>query len=729
MIKVDRSGVIFPRELIERGQRAKDKLQYDFFDIPFSERIQKYPKFDDRIWHDARPFLAELFKGKCVYCETYIIGFAGEVDHFRPKMGAIGLDRRDKYPDYYWWLAYTWENLYLSCRECNFNKGSKFPVQGERGEERASLSALREQEEPLLLDPCSDDPDQHLAFAETGIVAPKTERGRITIEVLSLNRAHLVEARQREIADTRTRVLYMLAANKHSREALEEVLSPDRPYAAASRQTMHRFLREGLKDYFPTLDRDVQEKTLGQVGEASRFVSGEQQQKLDQDFVQEQQAEENVPVGSGAGDEFLFKKTQYITKVDIRNFRVIESLTLEFPPPQEGRKPWLILLGENGMGKSSILKAVALALMGEENYRALKLRPEMFLRRGCEDGHVEVHLTGYTKPFRLDFKRCDKEFRTNENNLHTLLFCYGGTRLLPTGRRRRRAPNDDYARINNLFDPFLPLLNAKSWLVGQDEERFGFSARAIKQLLTRDEERELTRVPPERPREVMLESKEPGGGDTLEALSDGYQSVIALAADILEIMLKHYDEVRDSEGIVLIDEIDVHLHPRWKVEIVGLLREVFPRVQFLVTTHDPLCLLGTLPGEVHVLRRDPETNHVQVKQVDVPPGTTADQVLTGFWFGLRSTLDEDTLAKLDRHRQLLREKRPETDQERQSLEATLRQRLGTYGDTSIDRMAQSVASEVIRTTTGTLMPEERAAMRQNIKQKLLNMLSEREKGG
>jgi predicted ATP-binding protein involved in virulence len=113
-----------------------------------------------------------------------------------------------------------------------------------------------------------------------------------------------------------------------------------------------------------------------------------------------------------------------------------------------------------------------------------------------------------------------------------------------------------------------------------------------------------------------IESKRAKEGDTLESLSDGYQSVIALASDILEVMLRYYDEVKDSEGIVLIDEINVHLHPRWKVEIVNLLRDVFPRVQFLVTTHDPLCLMGSRPGEVHVLHTNPETKQVQAQQVD-----------------------------------------------------------------------------------------------------------------
>ena len=111
-------------------------------------------------------------------------------------------------------------------------------------------------------------------------------------------------------------------------------------------------------------------------------------------------------------------------------------------------------------------------------------------------------------------------------------------------------------------------------------------------------------------------------------------------------VLETWPTAEKSQGIVLIDEIDVHLHPRWKVEIVSRLRRVFPRVQFIITTHDPLCLLGTRKGEVHVMRRDPESEQVVATQFDVPPGTTADQVLTGFWFGLPSTMDRETVAMI-----------------------------------------------------------------------------------
>ena len=90
----------------------------------------------------------------------------------------------------------------------------------------------------------------------------------------------------------------------------------------------------------------------------------------------------------------------------------------------------------------------------------------------------------------------------------------------------------------------------------------------------------------------------------LEDLSDGYQSVVALATDLMLSLLARWPSVDVAEGTVLIDELGAHLHPRWRMRIVTSLRQVFPRVQFLSSTHDPLCLRGLGDGEVVVVKRD-----------------------------------------------------------------------------------------------------------------------------
>jgi len=721
MIKVERYELTYPPAVRRRVERSMIYLN-GFFKDDHSLRIQQTPKFEDAVWKALRPFLYKVFNGKCAYCESLLISDRGEVDLFRPKLGAINLDKQ-KAPDHYWWLAYEWENLFLSCHKCNFSKASKFPVQ-ERGAIKDPIKKLRKTEQALLLDPCVDDPDKHLAFGEGGTVSPITEQGRVTIEVLSLNRESLVEARSQEVKTLLETLALVVEAKRNVNEWLERELSPKKQYSAARRQCVLRYLRE-----HPLQVRD-RERIIKGVKEKSRYISSKKQNSLESDFQISQETSETAATSSAVGTEFLYAKTQFITRVRIKNFRNIEELDLVFPDPQEGKKPWMVLLGENGMGKSSILKAIALTLMPDDKRSAVGMPPRDCLKRGAQEGFVEVEMTGYTKPFRIDFNSRSRRFRSDSNVFHSLFFSYGGTRLLPNKKARKHKSTDGYSRVRNLFDPFRPLIDAKEWLLGLDDERFGFSARAIKELLGQDEAGTLVRVPPEKPTDIVLESTYLETADPLETLSDGYQSTIALCFDILEIMLQHYDFIEDSEGIVLIDEIDVHLHPRWKIEIVNLLRKVFPRVQFIVATHDPLCLLGTLPGEVNILRRNLETKKVEVVQHDVPPGTTAEQVLTGFWFGLRSTLDDDTLRMLNRHRELLRKEaseaapRDEERKERNELEDTLRSRLGTFNDTSVDRMAQSVAAEVISEDLSKISYDDRVVMRKNIKSKLRQLLTE-----
>jgi hypothetical protein len=124
---------------------------------------------------------------------------------------------------------------------------------------------------------------------------------------------------------------------------------------------------------------------------------------------------------------------------------------------------------------------------------------------------------------------------------------------------------------------------------------------------------------------------------------------------------------------------------------------------------------------VHVLNWDAETRQIRPTQVDLPPGITPDQMLTGFWFGLPSTYDADTRQLLEEHRQLLRQGVPENHDRRLELESILRKRLGTFADTSIDRMAQSVAAEVLAEEPHKISPGER----KEIRNKLLSMVRER----
>ena len=75
---------------------------------------------------------------------------------------------------------------------------------------------------------------------------------------------------------------------------------------------------------------------------------------------------------------------------------------------------------------------------------------------------------------------------------------------------------------------------------------------------------------------------------------------------------------RNMEGLVLIDELDLHLHPRWQAEFVRALKATFPRLQFVVTTHSPLVLRDTEPGEAYELQREPGKTTVTARKIGAP---------------------------------------------------------------------------------------------------------------
>ena len=88
----------------------------------------------------------------------------------------------------------------------------------------------------------------------------------------------------------------------------------------------------------------------------------------------------------------------------------------------------------------------------------------------------------------------------------------------------------------------------------------------------------------------------------LSSLGDGYRSTITLVLDLLSWWyLRGSGDLTDIDGIVLIDEIEQHLHPRWQRNIMQLLTESFPNVQFLATTHSPLVASGCEHIPVHRL--------------------------------------------------------------------------------------------------------------------------------
>lgn len=131
-------------------------------------------------------------------------------------------------------------------------------------------------------------------------------------------------------------------------------------------------------------------------------------------------------------------------------------------------------------------------------------------------------------------------------------------------------------------------------------------------------------------------------------LSQGYQSLIAWVADVVgQVFLEAQGRVDPSamEGLVLIDEIDLHLHPSWQVTLIPALKRVFPKIQFIATTHSPMILPALDQDEVWILDQDTEGS-VSVKPAPRSPALLTGSELLASFFEIRKLYPNDLGERL-----------------------------------------------------------------------------------
>lgn len=116
----------------------------------------------------------------------------------------------------------------------------------------------------------------------------------------------------------------------------------------------------------------------------------------------------------------------------------------------------------------------------------------------------------------------------------------------------------------------------------------------------------------------------------MEALSDGARSVISMTADIAYRMARLNPDLGENvtletPGVVLIDEIDMHLHPSWQQTVVNDLHKAFPKVQFIVTTHSPQVLTSVPAEDIRILHWDEDL--VEIEEPSFSLGAASSQLL------------------------------------------------------------------------------------------------------
>jgi hypothetical protein len=243
--------------------------------------------WDSSVWADLKAWLLKnVFHDKCAYCETKIVRFYGDAEHYRPKGGvkyvmpgsnkqaiAQVTDEAGNLRDHpgYFWLAYHWRNLVPACQCCNSGKGkqNQFPVKNyhvlwkkctpaevnqlrdkpyprAEGSDQYYLGPLDldAEEQPLLLHPYRDRAQEHIGFERGGHVVHLSDLGKDSIEVYNLEDANLANSRSLAQMGAKTlcdaRYNYCLQweelpeqdAWRKTMDGIWDKLQP-RPYAAA----------------------------------------------------------------------------------------------------------------------------------------------------------------------------------------------------------------------------------------------------------------------------------------------------------------------------------------------------------------------------------------------------------------------------------------------------------------------------------------------------------------
>lgn len=312
----------------------------------------------------------------------------------------------------------------------------------------------------------------------------------------------------------------------------------------------------------------------------------------------------------------------YVRRIELHNIRGIDKLDLQFSEDSERFPPCALLIGKNGTGKSSILRSIILGLASDSEATALLAERfgSPFITQGERSGRISLWL--------------------EDASLGTL-YCVSKEIEKGPGDEEIIEDSTNRQQVSEQRSPFVVAFGAGRSNEGPESSQRGYSIVDSTYMLF---DYEGTYVQPEltlrRLRDYVLEDEYPtilsqikhalglsdshkldlpkGGGvvvsgpqDTTEiplhAWADGYRVTLNCILDIYAWAMRAngaIDSTGQIHGVLLIDEIEQHLHPTMQRGIFKALKRLFPYLQILATTHSPLVLQGARTHEIISLHRN-----------------------------------------------------------------------------------------------------------------------------
>lgn len=765
---IDRRRVPPPEELrgnklFSNGERMGQFLQLD----PSKRAQTRVPQssIQSDSYSRVLPALHSLFRSRCAFCESQTLAL--NINYFRPVNGAEPHYGLADSHIYYAWLANAWQNFYLACEECNVRSRNYFPVKGARAPiptQQMYMQYLESgtglwpewppKERALLLDPCKlQNFYTHFSVEVEGRFVARSEAGNETINTFGLNRNELVT--QRSIRFSQYLEGFTSAIKHSSSGELKTLFCFSELEFGGSWYLLLRRLAEKIGTYKgpkPNLSpARINRLFLPLLKEPHGM-------EWFTDAIRENQREEPLLNGEFSDEEVTGAKPARISGVDFENFKSLQKIELKITSAtvdDDGSPiaPAVLILGENATGKSSILEGIALALTTEAarkkltlNWRSYVLDPQFM---GGEPGHgsdtayVNILSSGQ-QHLKMTFKKGGYRINREQDFNVGPVFAYGAFRHYQHKQHRYVA---DYP-VRNLFEGNL-LGNPQAWLLGLEKYHFNMVIRALRDVLAIEGEFDVV----ERDEAlgvcyIVTPMLQQNGESVrirtpLNIVSSGFRSVLAMVCDIMAGLMNPqfnptFETLDSALGVVLIDEVEAHLHPRWKMQIMKGLRRALPNMTFIVTTHDPLCLRGMCDGEVVVLQKTVNENLVWRDELPtvvqiltaLPSIDTlrVDQLLTADFFQLYSTVEPKINQQMAHVADLLAKKQqaiPLNDVEKRVLDSFEKDIASAMpvGTSEAHRLVQEAVANYLQERHRET-PNLRAALRESTKDKIVDILKQ-----
>ena len=614
--------------------------------------------------NDVKDKLLFIYNGKCAYCESIIE--VSHIDQYRPKKK-------------YYWLQYEWSNLLLACPQCNIVKRDSFPIVNEnkriitpkfdRKEWKAnSISLLSE--EPLLLNPEIDYPEKHLSFYPDGRMFAITERGKSTIEICKLNRKYLILERMRIIKNT----IFDFTVRLNDVNKMSKIQDGQ----------MHNILKLAFEHIFNDLIEHTKPKfeysffykiLLDKFPEfiIKQFEKNEEKKILktayDLFFIKKEKNGinnvSNINHNVLNTNHNLIQKIFKINSIEIKNIKCFKNTKIEFSDKNN------VLLGINGRGKTTILQLLALALSQE--MPLFENEWKNVIRNHEEIAEFTIVLTINKKKLKLSFEITEDDkiiFRGEDKELKKIneifLVAYG------TGRNAEshnfKLPNK-FKNIATLFginNLYYQNVDTANYL--KQGTAFSQIKEIIKKIFNKADaiynKVELTRFDESVNTFFFKSPTNPEYEIPLSALSAGFRTTFQWVVDFIVRAWKQNYNLNKPEtifGIVLIDEIDTHLHIKWQRTIINSLREEFKNVQFIITTHSPFIVQSTIYGNIISLSL--LEDNVIANKVEIELGSSYESIIKEL-FDEKATFSKEIEDDFDEFYNYLREIRKNNKSEK-----------------------------------------------------------------